>query len=158
MIETFFRRRIFAEIETSQKHHSTATNPQKQCSRKRCRSVAHTTGQWSATRVDLHVDSRTFSVGQSKPFYAYAWYSFVLEFRREQDKNVHQSCLGALIFYTKLYRKLAVSQTMLFVLFKNWSQEQIAGKRPNLAQFGSSIPCFQNLIWFDLICLTRIVQ
>ena len=147
MIETFFRRRILAEIETSQKHHSTATNPQKQCSRKCCWSVAHA-GQWSATRVDLHVDSRTFSVGQSKPFYAYAWYSFVLEFRREQDKNVHQSCLGALIFYTKLYRKLAVSQTMLFVLFENWSQEQIAGKRPNLAQYGSSIPCFQNLIWF----------
>ena len=157
MIETFFRRRIFAEIETSQKHHSTATNPQKQCSRKCCWSVAHA-GQWSATRVyvDLHVDSRTFSVGQSKPFYAYAWYSFVLEFRREQGKNVHQSCLGALIFYTKLYRKLAVSQTMLFVLFENWSQEQIAGKAQTWHNMARRYLVFK--IWFDLICLTRIVQ
>ena len=49
-------------------------------------------------------------------------------FRREVGKKVCQSCSVALIFYTKLYRKLAVSQTMFFVP----SRELISSSRIDL--------------------------
>ena len=54
------------------------------------------------------------------------------KFRRKVGKNVNQSYLVALIFYTKLCKKLAVFQTMLFVPSQEMNSITGSWKAPKL--------------------------
>ena len=85
----------------------------------------------------LHVDSRTSSLGQSKPFYAYAWCRFVLEapwqLQRECWNDIYERkkkvCFWAVWTILPLYwrRESAIARrkiliTILSVSKQIWSQ------------------------------------